>query len=72
LVDPRAQPGTQGWGISVIISGEIQKSRATAAWFSVVQPDEAASGSIGRLTAAIASSIILSTVSNRDGIVRRI
>jgi hypothetical protein len=28
---PWAQPGAQGWGISVISSGEIQKSRAGAA-----------------------------------------
>jgi hypothetical protein len=27
-VDPQAQPDAQGWGISVITSGEIQKSRA--------------------------------------------
>ena len=28
LVDPQAQPDAQGWGISLIISGEIQKSSA--------------------------------------------
>ena len=36
-MDPRAQPGPQGWGTSVISSGEIQESRA-AATAVVVRP----------------------------------
>ncbi|MGA7860349.1 MAG: hypothetical protein WCB19_00645, partial [Thermoplasmata archaeon] len=38
LVDPEAQPDAQGWGISVIICGEIQKSSATTPLLSHLRP----------------------------------